>query len=431
MPKYLIAIILLIVSSLSFAQNTYPPTEYWRYGTNDNTRSPTPEGACLLIPINPLYTYSHYVLAADERTGTCFFEFSGTFSQPSISKIFECSNGGYLQSLSGGARVCRKDCPAGEPLQQDGTCGVPRCSAGSIPPGGLGSIAAGSGSEIPDEVCVDGCMFTAGGLGVGGSQGWAVEIGRGTGASCEGNSFTAPADSPEAECTKKGMEYGTINGVTVCTNKAPQSTTTGSKESTTTTTTTDSNGNTSSESSSTRTDTTTTRNPDGSTTTTTTTTTTHPDGSTSSSTTSTTTTGKGGGSGSGSGSGIGGGSGSGSGNGSGDGEWGEEEEKAPGEAAGTGDLYTKNSRTITDSFNDFTNQVKGAPFYQAASNFFTISVPGGGCSGLSGSVSFMGRSVSINMTEYFCGSSAQIVYNALSVGLLVVATWLAFKIAFL
>lgn len=103
-----------------------------------------------------------------------------------------------------------------------------------------------------------------------------------------------------------------------------------------------------------------------------------------------------------------------------------------GTGAGTSDLYTKGTRTATDVFNDFGNKVKGAGFYSSATNYFTGSVPAGSCSGLSQSFDFGGgHSVMIDLDSIFCGSTAAAIFQILGYGLMLAASWTAFRIAIL
>jgi len=104
----------------------------------------------------------------------------------------------------------------------------------------------------------------------------------------------------------------------------------------------------------------------------------------------------------------------------------------PGTGASTSDLYTKGTRTVGNVLGDFTTKVQNAPFYQAASNFFNVNVPAGACTDLSGSFNVgWGQSFTIDATPIFCGSTANIIYSVLSVGIMIAALWVAFKIAIL
>lgn len=106
-----------------------------------------------------------------------------------------------------------------------------------------------------------------------------------------------------------------------------------------------------------------------------------------------------------------------------------------GSAAGTNGIYTKDAsgKTFASVINDFKNNMQAAPFYAAVTGFFSATnIPSGSCTGLSGNVTFpLGHVVNVDMTNVLCGSSANYFYSLLSIGLLLVATFLAFKIAIL
>lgn len=229
---------------------------------------------------------------------------------------------------------------------------------------------------------------------------------------CSGSDTTPGAQSslPPDTCGPN-QYYGTINGKPVCidaTTGQPANTSPASPS----TTTTQTDNTTNPDGSTTKTETTT--NPDGSTTTTTTTT--QPNGN---STTTTTTTPP-----------------------PGEDQTDDFCKKNPdnpmcqeiesGSPAGTSDLYTPESRTVGNVLSDFRAKVQNAPFYSGASNFFNISVPGGACGGMNAQIAVgWGQSFNIDIDSVLCGSTAQLVYSVLGIGVMLAAAWVAFRIAIL
>lgn len=103
-----------------------------------------------------------------------------------------------------------------------------------------------------------------------------------------------------------------------------------------------------------------------------------------------------------------------------------------GPAAGTGDLYTKGSRTVAQAFGDFKTSVAAAPFYSAAAGYFSAGgIPGGSCSGLETDVAIMDSSFHIDLASVLCGGMASGFYAVLGIGMMLAAGWVAFRIAIL
>lgn len=103
-----------------------------------------------------------------------------------------------------------------------------------------------------------------------------------------------------------------------------------------------------------------------------------------------------------------------------------------GSPAGTSDLYTPESRTVGNVLSDFRGKIQNAPFYSGASNFFNISVPGGSCGGMNAQIAVgWGQSFNIDIDSVLCGSTAQLVYSVLGIGVMLAAAWVAFRIAIL
>lgn len=336
--------------------------------------------------------------------------------------IYTCpSQGGWTLS---GQNCTRPDCAAGETRDPEtGICSPPVCpAAGTAQSSGYFLMGPSPTSYFPGVTCAGNCLVSFNGyapaaesISNGVKQYWAKGTWQYLGPSntCSGGSATPGAQSslPPDTCGPN-QYYGTINNKPVCidaTTGQPANTNPAPTPSTTTTdktTTTNPDGST--------TDTTTTSNPDGSTTTTTTTT--QPNGN---STTTTTTTP--------------------SPNDDPKKTFCEENPDSPiceevesGAPAETGDLYTPETRTVADVLNGFKAKVQGAPFYSGAVNFLSISAPGGSCGGMTASVSVgWGQSFAIDLDSVLCGSTAQLVYSVLGIGVMLAAAWVAFRIAIL
>ena len=192
-----------------------------------------------------------------------------------------------------GSTCTRPDCVAPQVLNASGVCVAPPCPAAGQSGASLGATGTFTGSgNIPSVLCVNGCQYNTGGVGVQAGNAWATGIGLSTGATCSSNTGAAlpasdPQTDPKTKCVESGQAFGTVNGVVVCT---PATTTVTKGSGSSTTTNKDPQGNTTSTSTtSTSTSTSTTNISGGGSSKTTTTTTTNPDGST----TTTTTTGEG------------------------------------------------------------------------------------------------------------------------------------------
>ena len=109
----------------------------------------------------------------------------------------------------------------------------------------------------------------------------------------------------------------------------------------------------------------------------------------------------------------------------------EEDEITAGDGAGVDDLYTKGDRTVGQVFSEFGTKVRNAGFFTGAANFFTVSVPSGACTDLSGTFDYGLGQMTVDMTPVFCGSMANSMYGVLSIGVMIAALWVAFRIALL
>ncbi|AVA32824.1 hypothetical protein [Cupriavidus metallidurans] len=97
--------------------------------------------------------------------------------------------------------------------------------------------------------------------------------------------------------------------------------------------------------------------------------------------------------------------------------------------AGTQDLYTKKSRTWAQVLGDFQTAVKAAPWYQAATGFFNVSISGGACPHWT--VPASKWTPALDAGVYVCSSSMITLYQAGGIIVMIVAAWAAFRIAFL
>lgn len=96
----------------------------------------------------------------------------------------------------------------------------------------------------------------------------------------------------------------------------------------------------------------------------------------------------------------------------------------------SGTLYTKRSQTWAGVLNNFANTVKGAPWYIAATGFFTVSIAGASCPHWAVAAS-QWRPVALDSSSFFCSSTATTLYALAGAVVLAVAAWAAFRIAFL
>lgn len=104
-----------------------------------------------------------------------------------------------------------------------------------------------------------------------------------------------------------------------------------------------------------------------------------------------------------------------------------------GTAATVDSLYTADSsgKTFSASVTAFKNTLSSSGFYGAAGNFFSVGSLSGACSGLTATYTLFGHTTVLDASPYLCGSTAATFYSYLSMGLLLVATGIAFAIAIL
>ncbi|WP_143074251.1 hypothetical protein [Roseateles sp. YR242] len=309
-------------------------------------------------------------------------------------------------------------CSAGFQPDGTGTACVPQCQVGNVLSSGYYDIGTNAQATPLLWQCKNGCGANfdgespAGSAMVDNTKHWYAK-GQylGNGIPC-----TTPSNAPEGlqvlpadSCDPAKYDKGTFNGKTICTLKGTNTPATpapsaSSSSSSNSTTTNNSDGSTTTK------ETSTTTAANGSSTTTTTTTTTNPDGSKSSNTVVVTTPSP-----------------------TSDDDEKTACEKNPsdkgcgGSAATIGSSWT--SKTAGKSFSSvvsgFVGKVGGTPLVTATRGFFTVST-GGSCPTWSTSVPYL--NMSLDFTA-FCSSTAMAAYLVVRAVLLVLASWLAFRIA--
>ena len=98
-------------------------------------------------------------------------------------------------------------------------------------------------------------------------------------------------------------------------------------------------------------------------------------------------------------------------------------------SAGDATLYTKKSRTWNDVLLSFQNSLKAAPWYQAASNFFTVSISASQCPRWSMPANKW--MPALDAGQFVCSSTMGGLYQLGGAVVMIVAAWAAFRIAFL
>lgn len=294
--KIIVFLLISFFSSFSFS-GTYAPFNYYqcnispvnavRYTTESEalascyTASRNAQSSA--YPTRSL-AFSAYKLTSRNSTSSSYSA-TATFSDNNgvigftwtISLLTNGCRVGDTQTNINGVLTCSDTCPAGKfynPATQ--TCGEDCSSLKG------GQTPYFSTTANANDRCVQGCLvqMDSGSCGFNAqNQQGCYYIGSFTGAACSGSTSeqtsTEPPPTPETDCIKKGLSYGTVNGVVVCVAKtSPTAAKTVDITSTKTTTTTKDNANNTTNS--TTTQKTTTFNPDG----TVTTSTKNPDGST-------------------------------------------------------------------------------------------------------------------------------------------------------
>ncbi|WP_147310571.1 hypothetical protein [Cupriavidus taiwanensis] len=165
------------------------------------------------------------------NTGVCTIAIGGT----NYNIIFEPA---ALRCYDGSAPV-------------NGVCGSPppACSDASMINKYVGAGVQGTATTLPTTVCIQGCAYTAGSVGVQVGTSYSMDLGKGTGQTCTGANYdtidttTKPTDPPSLRsCAMKGQVYGTVNGVGICAAAGTIPNSTVKQQSTSTTQTTDASG---------------------------------------------------------------------------------------------------------------------------------------------------------------------------------------------
>lgn len=264
---FVVGLLLGGVSVLSYAE-TRPadygyvftkPTQYTLSGWS--SYYPSPEAVCAVrVDVG-----SH--LVAGGPYGKCVTDTGGlignvVFNCPGISENNLCKSGSQSYSCPTGqnwtlyGQTCaRPDCVSPEVRDPaTGTCKPPPCPAAGSVVGTSASKYGGSGSSNGGLICISQCKVQASACAGNGTSYGCVGPFVATGESCTSQTSPAPVppEDPRTKCIEKGMAYGTVNGVVVCTAPSQTSqqssstqTTTNKDPATNTTTTTTTNQQTS------------------------------------------------------------------------------------------------------------------------------------------------------------------------------------------
>lgn len=106
--------------------------------------------------------------------------------------------------------------------------------------------------------------------------------------------------------------------------------------------------------------------------------------------------------------------------------------------SGTGSTITANdihteamqAGDFQASVNSFVSTVQSSAWYGGINNFFTVNISGGSCTGMDGAFVVQGSTFDVNMNPVFCSATAQTSYAVLKIGLLLAASFVAFRWAF-
>lgn len=96
---------------------------------------------------------------------------------------------------------------------------------------------------------------------------------------------------------------------------------------------------------------------------------------------------------------------------------------------GTGDLYEKKDKTFTTVLQSFSNDFKATPAVSAMTGFFTVNLAAGGCPNWQTTVDYL--NVTINLSQYFCTSTATTMMNVAGAVLMIIAAFVGFRWAIL
>lgn len=96
---------------------------------------------------------------------------------------------------------------------------------------------------------------------------------------------------------------------------------------------------------------------------------------------------------------------------------------------GTGGLYAKKSKTVSDVLTTFKTGMMSSSLGSAAGNFFTVSVPSGSCPAWAVDVAML--NVHLDFSQYFCTPTAVNTMNLVGAVLMFVAAFVGFRWAML
>lgn len=96
---------------------------------------------------------------------------------------------------------------------------------------------------------------------------------------------------------------------------------------------------------------------------------------------------------------------------------------------GTGGLYEKKTKTVSDVLNAAKSGIMQSGIGSAATGFFNVSVPGGACPNWVAAVSFL--NIQLDVSQYFCTATAINMMNLVGAVLMFVAGFVGFRWAIL
>jgi hypothetical protein len=96
-----------------------------------------------------------------------------------------------------------------------------------------------------------------------------------------------------------------------------------------------------------------------------------------------------------------------------------------GEGAAIGDLYAKKDKTVAQALTKAKDALQASPLGSSVSNFFNVG-GGGSCPNVSASIPFINKTITI---DTFCTSMAAQMFVVIKAVLLMLATWMAFRVA--
>lgn len=95
----------------------------------------------------------------------------------------------------------------------------------------------------------------------------------------------------------------------------------------------------------------------------------------------------------------------------------------------TEDIYTKKEKTFEQVLTSFNDTVKASPFISAANAYFTVSIGGGACPAWKATVPYLNMVVDVG--QFFCSSLMSSVFGIIAAGLMMAASYVSFRWAFL